>query len=163
VIGLTILAYRYEGLRFTDFENVLLSLREELDAQFGPFHKRPASLKWKAWVEEAGGKVRGPREGEEGVTDGDDLEDSYFKSPMGRIGGRGSDDIWPLHLLDLKDDQHMGVTYRLLRGIPNVIQYYLHTFVFPLTMEHHHEKVSASGQDLGGVSPFIDRHSWFPR
>lgn len=156
VIGLTILAYRYEGLRFTDFENVLISLREELDSQFGPFHKRPASLKYKAWVEEAGGKVRGPREGEEGVTDGDDLEELYFKAPMGgRIGGRGSDDIWPLHLLDLKDDQHMGVTYRLLRNIPNVIQYYLHTFVFPLTMEHHHEKISASGQDLGGVSDFF--------
>ena len=152
VIGLTILAYRYEGLRFTDFENILLSLREELDAQFGPYHKRPASLKYKAWVEEAGGKVRGPREGEEGVTDSDDLEESFFKAPMGRIGGRGSDDIWPLHLLDLKDDQHMSVTYRLLRNIPQVTQYYLHTFVFPLTMEHHHEKVSASGQDLGGVS-----------
>lgn len=160
VIGLTILAYRYEGLRFTDFENVLISLREELDAQFGPFHKRPASLKYKAWVEEAGGKVRGPREGEEGVTDGDDLEEMFFKAPMGgRIGGRGSDDIWPLHLLDLKDDQHMGVTYRLLRNIPNVIQYYLHTFVFPLTMEHHHEKVSASGQDLGGVSEVV---AWKP-
>lgn len=154
VIGLTTLAYRYEGLRFTDFENTLVALREQLDAEFGPYHKRPASLKYKGWVEEAGGNVRGPREGED---EPEDPEAAFFKAPMGRIGGRGSDDIWPLHLLDLKDDQHMSVTYNLLRRIPQVIQYYLDTFVFPLTMEHHHEKVSASGQDLGGEMLFSRR------
>ena len=153
VIGLTICAYRYEGLRFTDFENVLMILREQLDAEFGPYHKRPAALKYKAWVEEAGGKVRGPREGEDEI-DEEDMEKSFFKAPMNQSGGRGSDDIWPLHLLDLKDDQHMSVTYNLLRNISPVIYYYLHNFVFPLTMEHHHEKVSASGQDLGGEMLF---------
>lgn len=152
VIGLTIMAYRFEGLRFTDFENVLITLREQLDTEFGPFHKRPASLKYKAWVEEAGGKVRGPREGE-GKDGSDDLDGDLFRSPRGRVG-RAPDDIWPLHLLDLKDDQHMGVTYALLGRLPQVIQYYLDTFVFPLTMEHHHDKISASGQDLGGEMIF---------
>jgi hypothetical protein len=149
VIGLTIMAYRYEGLRMTDFENVLLALREQLDAEFGPYHKRPSALKYKDWVEQAGGKVRGPREGED-----EDLEGEYFKAPVGRIGGRGSDDIWPLHLLDLKDEQHMKVTYNLLGKLPEVMQYYLDFFVFPLTMEHNHEKISASGQDLGGEMLF---------
>ena len=149
VIGLTIMAYRYESLRFSDFENVLMELREQLDSEFGPYHKRPAALKYKAWVEEAGGKVRGPREGEENPGE-NDLEGEFFKAPVGRVGARGSDDIWPLHLLDLKDEQHMSVTYDLLHKLPSVIYYYLHNFVFPLTMEHHHDKVSASGQDLGG-------------
>lgn len=157
VIGLTTLAYRYEGMRLSDFENVLYALREQLDSEFGPYHKRPAALKYKGWVEEAGGKVRGPREGENNVDNGHDVESSFFKAPIGRVGGRGADDIWPLHLLDLKDDQHMSVTYNLLRNIPHVIQYYLDTFVFPLTMEHHHEKVSASGQDLGGEMMFGKR------
>ena len=107
---------------------------------------------YKAWVEEAGGKVRGPREGEE---EENDDPDTFLKDPMvGHIGGRGSDDIWPLHLLDLRDEHHMTVTYRLLRRIPQVIAYYLNTFVFPLTMEHHHEKISASGQDLRGQMLF---------
>ena len=156
VIGLTILAYRYEGLRFTDFENVLISLREQLDSEFGPFHKRPAALKFKAWVEEAGGKVRGPREGaDDGIAEADDdAEKSFFKGPIGRAGGRGADDIWPLHLLDIKDEQHMSVTYNLLRKVPQVTHFYLDTFVFPLTMEHHHDKISASGQDLGGEMLF---------
>jgi hypothetical protein len=151
VIGLTIMAYRYEGLRATDFENVLLALREQLDAEFGPYHKRPSAVKYKDWVEEAGGKVRGPREGEDVA---EDAEGEYFKAPVGRIGGRGSDDIWPLHLLDLKDEQHMKVTYNLLGKLPRVMQYYLDSFVFPLTMEHNHEKISASGQDLGGEMLF---------
>jgi hypothetical protein len=155
VIGLTIQAYRYEGMRFTDFENVLQALREQLDSEFGPFFKRPSALRYKAWVEEAGGKVRGPREGEDIA--GGESEGEFYKAPVGRIGARGSDDIWPLHLLDLKDDQHMSVTYNLLHRLPSVIQYYLDTFVFPLTMEHHHDKVSASGQDLGGDMLFGKR------
>jgi hypothetical protein len=156
VIGLTTLAYRYEGMRFVDFENCLLELREQLDSEYGPYHKRPSSLRYKVWVEAAGSKVRGPREGEAGEKEGEgDEADAFLRSPMtGRIGGRGSDDIWPLHLLDLKDDHHMGVTYNLLKNIPQVIEYYLDSFVFPLTMEHHHEKISASGQDLGGEMLF---------
>ena len=149
VIGLTILAYRYEGLRATDFENVMMELREQLDSEFGPLHKRPSALRYKEWVEEAGGKVRGPREGEKEGGEKDDPE-AFMRAPMGRSGGRGSDDIWPLHLLDLKDEHHMGVTYNLLKNLPNVMQFYLDALVFPLTMEHHHEKISASGQDLGG-------------
>ena len=49
VIGLTILAYRYEGLRYTDFETVLIELREKLDAETGPYHKRPSAKRCK-WV-----------------------------------------------------------------------------------------------------------------
>jgi hypothetical protein len=155
VIGLTILAFRYEGIRFSDFENVLLELRERLDSEYGPFHKRPSSLLFVQWVEEAGGKVRGPREGENGDTDD---PEAWMRAPMnGRAGGRGADDIWPLYLLDLKDDHHMSTTYKLLRSIPQVIQFYLDSFVFPLTMEHHREKISASGQDLGGQMLFGKR------
>ena len=156
VIGLTILAYRYEKMRMADFSNVLLELREKLDAEFGPYHKRPAALRYKGWVEAAGGKVRGPREGEDSGGLGLGDVKSYSVGPIGR-GDRGSDDLWPLHLLDLKDENHMGVTFKLLREQPQVIQYYLDQFVFPLTMEHHHEKISASGQDLGGEMLFNKR------
>ena len=59
-------------------------------------------------------------------------------------------EIWPLHLLDLKDDEHMDVTYDLLSKNPLVVRYYLNNVIFPLTMEHYGEKISASGQELGG-------------
>ena len=156
IISLTILAYRYEGLRFTDFTTLITELREKLDSEIGPYHKRPSALRYASWVEAAGGKVRGPREGEllsgEKGADGD----NFLLAPAGAGGGGRSrtDEIWPLHLLDIRDDQHMGVTYRLLRNIPQAMEYYLDSFVFPLVMEHHHEKISASGQDLGGEMLF---------
>jgi hypothetical protein len=79
--------------------------------------------------------------------------DSLLINPF-IAGARRSDDIWPLHLIDLKDEQHMSVTYKLLQNIPKVIEFYLDSFVFPLTMEYHLEKISASGQDLGGEMLF---------
>jgi|JI9StandDraft_2_1071091.scaffolds.fasta_scaffold61821_2 hypothetical protein len=140
----------------TDFENVLLELREKLDSEFGPNHKPPSPIRYKNWVEAAGGKVRWPREG--GDKGGSAVRaEAYFMAPMGREGGRGAEDIWPLHLLDLKDDNHMSVTYNLLKDQAKVIEYYLDQFVFPLVMEHHHEKISASGQDLGGEMLFSRR------
>ena len=157
VIGLTIMGYRYENMRMADFENVILELREKLDAEFGPYHKRPAAVRYKNWVEAAGGKVRGPREGEDTGGLGPADPEAYAVGPIGRGGGRGSDDIWPLHLIDLKDENHMSITYKLLMDQPQVIEYYLDQFVFPLTMEHHHEKISASGQDLGGEMLFSKR------
>ena len=41
----------------------------------------------------AGGKVRGPREGEEGNASGDIDPSMYVLAPMGRNGGRGADDL----------------------------------------------------------------------
>ena len=58
-IGLTILAYRYEKLRWADFMRVMRELRAELSVQIGPYKLRPASLTFAAWVAAAGGRVRG--------------------------------------------------------------------------------------------------------
>jgi hypothetical protein len=57
--GLTILAYRYEGLRRSDFMAVLTSLHEEMAQELLPFNKRRANIKFATWVALAGGRVRG--------------------------------------------------------------------------------------------------------
>lgn len=44
-------------------------------------------------------------------------------------------DIWPLHIVDLKDAAQVSVLYRLMGERPEVVQWYLYTLVFPLTME----------------------------
>jgi len=59
VIGLTILAFRYEGLRYEDFVNVLTEMKERLDGEFGPLRKRKTSKLYESWVELAGGMVKG--------------------------------------------------------------------------------------------------------
>jgi hypothetical protein len=64
-IGLTILAYRYEGLRRSDFMAVLESLHEEMSEEIGPFNKRKANIKFATWVALAGGRVRGWNRSEE--------------------------------------------------------------------------------------------------
>ncbi len=61
VIGLTITAYRYEGIRMTDFITALQELRDMLDGEFGPYQKRPSALKWVSWIEAAGGKFKAQR------------------------------------------------------------------------------------------------------
>jgi hypothetical protein len=65
-----------------------------------------------------------------------------------------TDDIWPLRLVDLKDDEQFSTLYDLLGRLPQVVYHYLSTFVFPETMRHQGLKLSASGQDLGGEMLF---------
>lgn len=58
-IGLTILAYRYEGLRKTDFRTLLDALLLSMSEESGPYHRRPACQLFARWVYLAGGEVRG--------------------------------------------------------------------------------------------------------
>lgn len=49
------------------------------------------------------------------------------------------------------------MTFKLLKHSPLPLKFYLDTFVFPLVLEHHGEKIAASGQDLGGDMLFSRR------
>ena len=147
VIGLTTLAYRYEGLRFSDFKTLISELRECLDSEVGPYPKRPSSIRYAQWITLAGGKVRGMKNDDDYDSNGaDDLAVTMLNTET----WGPSDEIWPLFLLDIKDETHMNVTYNLLKNLPEAIEYYLNSFVFPITMELYQEKLCASGQDLGG-------------
>ncbi len=59
VIGLTILAFRYEGFRGSDLLTLLKDLQENLRNEEGPYQKRPAARMFAEWVKWAGGRVRG--------------------------------------------------------------------------------------------------------
>lgn len=61
LIGLSILAYRYQGLRFPDFCALLQDQVERLEGGFGPPHTRAAYQEFNSWVQAAGGRVRGTR------------------------------------------------------------------------------------------------------
>jgi len=59
VIGMSILAYRYEGLRWGDFALLLSRLFEEMSAEAAPSYlERPSCRKFSRWVALAGGRVR---------------------------------------------------------------------------------------------------------
>ena len=61
VISLTILAYRYEGLRHEDLRSVLKQLQQDLSEESGNTQIRPSFQKFAQWVKMGGGKVRGVR------------------------------------------------------------------------------------------------------
>ena len=60
IIGLSVLAYRYEGMRSSDFEHdVIELLRSDFEKACGPYHSRKPALQYRQWVEQAGGAVLG--------------------------------------------------------------------------------------------------------
>lgn len=59
LIGLTLNAYRYQGLRRSDFKKFLRSLQESLYEEVGPYNGRPSSQLFTQFVKLAGGHVRG--------------------------------------------------------------------------------------------------------
>ena len=60
IIALTVLAYRYEGLRRAEFKvDVIGLLRSNFENEVGPYNKRASSLIYQSWVQQAGGAVKG--------------------------------------------------------------------------------------------------------
>ena len=50
LIGLTVLAYRYEGLRESDLRRVVMQLKQDYSRQVGPRPVRPACQLFKKWI-----------------------------------------------------------------------------------------------------------------
>jgi hypothetical protein len=57
-IALTILAYRYSGLRLSDTAPLLAHLKEKVESEFGPLGQRPTSRLFVRWVQLGGGRVK---------------------------------------------------------------------------------------------------------
>jgi hypothetical protein len=56
VMGLSILAFRHEGLRRADFMEVMKNLKEQMRTEQGPCIKRKSCKQFARWVELAGGR-----------------------------------------------------------------------------------------------------------
>ena len=66
---LTLLAYRYEGLRRSDFEDDIISLlRSNFEKEVGPMPLRKSSLLYEQWVKAAGGVIKGRAQPHEQAT-----------------------------------------------------------------------------------------------
>ena len=59
IVGLTVLAYRYSGMRPSDFAIVMDSLATDFHNEIGPPEERAAFLRHALWVLHSGGTVRG--------------------------------------------------------------------------------------------------------
>jgi Ca2+-binding EF-hand superfamily protein len=152
IIGLTYMAYRYEGLRYADFCEIIDSMHSSLSKELGPYLKRPSVLRYARWVHEATGQIRGespPLVAPLAATAADDEE------AVEVIDTRP--EVMPLRLLKRSNVDHMQALFDLVIREPLVIQWYLNDFVFPAHLRHQKIKLSASGVEVGGDMLFSRR------
>mmetsp|Transcript_7246 Transcript_7246/g.21392 ORF Transcript_7246/g.21392 Transcript_7246/m.21392 type:complete len:5155 (-) Transcript_7246:1654-17118(-) len=64
VIALTFMAYRYEGMRFEDFREVVSQLRARFSKEVGPVKDRPSNKLYEKWVVLCGAVIRGATDNE---------------------------------------------------------------------------------------------------
>eukprot|EP00656_Telonema_subtile_P053986 TRINITY_DN7933_c0_g3_i1.p1 TRINITY_DN7933_c0_g3~~TRINITY_DN7933_c0_g3_i1.p1 ORF type:complete len:609 (+),score=104.89 TRINITY_DN7933_c0_g3_i1:99-1925(+) len=133
VIGLTILAYRYEGLRAEDFRQIMTDVYAQVESEVGKYSQRRTNLMFNRWIKASGGVV---------------VASYNYK----KIAGANDNtvEILPLKLLKQANEDEIKKVFKVLRQTPEVIHFYLSEAVFPAHMRHQNVKLSASGQELGG-------------
>ena len=79
ILGLTIFAYRYQGLRRADFNDLMDLITASFTHEIGPPNDRPSSIMYRQWVLDAGGAIRGDAASDDadagGGADGDEEGD----------------------------------------------------------------------------------------
>lgn len=123
LIGLTILSYRYQGLRHSDMKKVVTRLKESMQQEPGAFFQRPSQIKFKDW------------------------NDLYVQ--LENKEGRQPLIILPLHLFPPDLGDQMQVLINAFSKLPEVVEFWLTTIAFPDTLRYQVRKLQASGVDLG--------------
>ena len=139
IIGLTVAAYRIEGLRDRDVVKLLKQLLQDFSTQQGvPPDKRPEAERFKRWADAALDRFR--------ELHGEDADEPEFL---------------PLKMLQPADKRHIALVRKLLGTEPQAIQFYLDQIVFEETQRnvvrgggYASEKLSSSGMDLGSDTLF---------
>ena len=157
-IGLTILGFRYEGLREKDFEILLYHMKERLEEEAGPYKDRPSCQQFEQWVLSAGKRIRGSKKKEKAVARKAMLIDNTKKKLVNNqsinifaeVFAENDDLIWPLQLIDSRDKEQFRVLYPLLGKLPHTVMYYLDELIFPEVLAYQSLKLSTCGQELGG-------------
>jgi len=148
------LAYRYEGLRWADFNDIVANLRSTLTLEVGPYSERKSSIRYAQWVKMAGGKVRGSlnlqdlAKGKEKMVSLLDRP-SVTYPPLSQISWVNlhpyiqeiqeedeTVEVVPLRLLKRSNEEQMQRLYSLLHKLPDLIHWYLNEFIFPAYMRH---------------------------
>ncbi|KAK9171353.1 EF-hand calcium-binding domain-containing protein [Cryptosporidium meleagridis] len=186
VIGLTILAYRYNGLRRNDIYHLLDSQKRSCQGGFGQLKDRPSVLEFNKWVKLSGGRVRGTKrdqlknmisslncvnvEKNNRIPDlisnvENQSEENNFQrnKKMNNNNNKNRSQIdqicllWPLDVINLQDHEQLEQLYQLLRFQPLAIKAFLGRLVFPELLEYSEKQISASGQEIGGEMLFSTR------
>lgn len=140
IIGLTILAYRYSGLRQQDFKDLIDAVTTEFTQEVGPAGERPSNLRYVAWVQASGGRVRGRKS----------MPDNQPDDTPQQETDDSSKEVVSLKYLQTSNAEQLDKLFTLWQTQPLTIHYYLNRFIFPEHTRAQQTKFSASGQEVGG-------------
>ena len=141
LIGLTVLAYRFNGLREhainshqADIQRVVSQLKKDFSSQLGSSDQRPAHLLFERW------KSLGRQ----------------FHRAKGDKSTAGLS-VLALQQFQPEDPTQLQRLAKLIGLVPEVVHYYLQEMVFPDTMNFQQLKISACGHELGSNIVFGHR------
>jgi hypothetical protein len=142
IIGLTVLAYRYSGLRKDDFIDIVDALTAQFSVEIGPAKDRESSLRHEHWVHAAGGAIRGLKCTKDGKT--------WAVTITSSADPNANKEVVQLKFLQKSNEEQMQKLFELIKLEPLVIHHFLTRTIFPTHMRSQRMKLSASGQAVGG-------------
>ena len=154
VIGLTILGYRYEGLRKSDLRRIVKQLKSDFIREVGPRDQRPSAVLFRSWLVKCRDLGRNRH-----LSDDDDDEMSLAMELTRSFSADNRTEslpVLPLPLFQPTDPKQLSRLYELVKRLPEVAHYYLNQHVFPACMNFQNTKISACGHELG--SSILFRH-----
>eukprot|EP01063_Lacrimia_lanifica_P039595 TRINITY_DN8724_c1_g4_i1.p1 TRINITY_DN8724_c1_g4~~TRINITY_DN8724_c1_g4_i1.p1 ORF type:complete len:4579 (+),score=2099.61 TRINITY_DN8724_c1_g4_i1:248-13984(+) len=184
VIGLSVLAYRYEGLREADFTEVLKQVQSSVEKEVGKYSQRKTNKMYEKWIDAANGKLLVNFDYQKGA--GQDEEEGLERGESALIRTHTQDgfddpkrkqtmvlaayamailaitesmfvEVVPLRKLKQSNREEVDKLFKLLRLCPEVVHWFLEELVFPEYLRHQVTKLSASGQEIGSNVIFKSR------
>ncbi|EKX73094.1 conserved hypothetical protein [Theileria equi strain WA] len=146
LIGFTILAYKYQGLRVSDFVLAMRHLAQRFYEEPGRAEDRQSYKLFNRWVLSAGAKLR--------VSKRTTRHYHYLYDPNDSVRTHTENvdresDVWTLDAINVYDDDQMAILYDILKNEGLAIEYYLCNVLFPAAMEHTEMQLTATAQELG--------------
>ena len=177
LIGLTVLAYRNEGMRHTDMKRLASLLKRDFTKQSGNKNQRPAAVLFERWktiglLDKHQRQQRRAATHSGGIGDGAVVPDTpgmVFGDSTPRTPAPGLNEdavlrsrvvatgVLTLDLFQPADDRQIERLLKLIGRVPEVVHYYLRRMVFPDTMLFQKMKISACGHALGSSLLFRRR------
>jgi hypothetical protein len=164
LLGLSILAFRYNGLRSSDVKLVIQNLKMTMLNEPGPFSERSTRMLFEEWKERAYAQWhhrhhrhhRQHQERSASNNDNDNDNDNVNDNDNDNVV-LPPPELLPLELLQVDDPLQLKNVNALLSLVPETVLFYLNKLVFPSVMEHRTTKLQASGVDLGSDMLFGTR------
>jgi len=161
LIGLTILAYRHEGLRKEDVCKLVRRLKFALDNDENDgsaLANRSSYRCFERYVTDGGASIRGVKVATANTSTGADPAPLLTRRTASTVSSSLVEpEVWPLQHLDICDEKQMTAAYRAIQHSKLACRDYLWRYAFPETLSLRPAKLAASGQELGGDAIFGSR------